>query len=98
MECPEELDTRFSKFAPPPFEDISESLDSLSEEDLQDAAEVLDLFKKINGETEVSDSPVQELLIRPKRPLPSSPIALKMTRISLMLFLRSFTSLTILKV
>ena len=48
VECPEELDTRFSKFAPPPFEDISESLDSLSEEDLQDAAEVLDLFKKIN--------------------------------------------------
>ena len=67
VECPEELDTRFSKFAPPPFEDISESLDSLSEEDLQDAAEVLDLFKKINGETEVSDSPVQEFI-----PLPAA--------------------------
>lgn len=67
VECPEELDTRFSKFAPPPFEDVSESLDSLSEDDLQDAAEVLDLFKKISDETEHSDAPVQEFI-----PLPAA--------------------------
>lgn len=64
VEDPEELDTRFSKFAPSVHDtdgDLDEMIDSLSE----GADDVLDLFKKIHENTfadaiEKNEAPVQE--------------------------------------
>lgn len=51
VEDPEELDTRFSKFAPSVHEDAEETAESL----IQGADEILDLFKKIQeARTELS--------------------------------------------
>lgn len=58
VEDPEELDTRFSKFAPS-VHDEDEDLDDMMESLADGADEVLDLFKKIQ-ENRFSDTPEEE--------------------------------------
>lgn len=53
VEYPEELDTRFSQFAPGDMEDIEEEFDSEESEKIYEAAgadDILDLFRKIQEE------------------------------------------------
>lgn len=56
VEDPEELDTRFSKFAPS-LQDDEDDMDDIIDELTEGADEVLDLFKKLrDGHPDVSDS------------------------------------------
>ena len=81
VEDPEELDTRFSKFAPSVMEDedfsgldesssfasaISDILDNLPES----AEETMDLFKKISSRKKSSATPAKETAVTPKQPEP----------------------------
>lgn len=54
VEYPEELDTRFSKFAPSAFNESTDDYEDIDDEEEVDATEVLDLFKKLQ------DTPTEE--------------------------------------
>lgn len=56
VEDPEELDTRFSKFAPSINENQSNSLSDIMENIAEGADDVLDLFKKLQGLSTGADS------------------------------------------
>lgn len=62
VEDPEELDTRFSRFAPSVTEDIEEDEDS---EDEGTPDEMMDLFRRIQ-ETRKTSAPTQELINTPE--------------------------------
>lgn len=65
VEDPEELDTRFSKFAPSVHEDtVDDVLDSIAE----GADDVLDLFKKIQNKHALPDNSKSEEASQPSSP------------------------------
>lgn len=68
VEDPEELDTRFSKFAPSVHDDAGNELDDMLDELADTADDVLDLFKRLHE----GKKGMSELL--PRRKLPQSPI------------------------
>ena len=69
VEYPEELDTRFSKFAPSPYEANDGEMDEASDAP-QDAAEVLDLFKRLAEDS--NDSRSDEAPVKDFIPLPDA--------------------------
>ncbi len=60
VEDPEELDTRFSKFAPSVHDDESDELDELIGDYTEGADDILDLFKKIHANSKASSEQAKQ--------------------------------------
>lgn len=89
VEDPEELDTRFSKFAPS-VHDTDENLDEMIDNLSEGADDVLDLFKKIHngklanaleGTANISSTEEKQSKQNTKKPLVSVPENQELTRI-----------------